>query len=155
MILVSLKEQILFLVFSLQRLQCVMKIDHVDSFIVSFFLLDGGWCFSWGYRARRHVTSVIRLRLFLLSDRKIPLRWTVFSLNVFPLQKWKPKGTSLLHMVSGLCLDSQTPTGPVVVAQCRPLVASQVWEPQVVTWVDREEGGADRRDSGILNCSCC
>uniref|UniRef100_A0A3P9K590 Polypeptide N-acetylgalactosaminyltransferase n=1 Tax=Oryzias latipes TaxID=8090 RepID=A0A3P9K590_ORYLA len=50
-----------------------------------------------------------------------------------PRQKWKPKGTALLHMVSGLCLDSQTPAGPLAVAQCRPLLASQVWEPQVVT----------------------
>uniref|UniRef100_A0A3P9GY61 Polypeptide N-acetylgalactosaminyltransferase n=1 Tax=Oryzias latipes TaxID=8090 RepID=A0A3P9GY61_ORYLA len=50
-----------------------------------------------------------------------------------PRQKWKPKGTALLHMVSGLCLDSQTPAGPLAVAQCRPLLASQVWEPQVVS----------------------
>ncbi|XP_062295805.1 polypeptide N-acetylgalactosaminyltransferase 16 [Scomber scombrus] len=50
-----------------------------------------------------------------------------------PRQKWKPKGTALQHMVSGLCLDSQTPTGPPVITQCRPQVASQTWEPQVIT----------------------
>ncbi|XP_069567688.1 polypeptide N-acetylgalactosaminyltransferase 16 [Brachyistius frenatus] len=50
-----------------------------------------------------------------------------------PRQKWKPKGTALQHMVSGLCLDSQTPTGPPVIMQCRPQVASQSWEPQVIT----------------------
>uniref|UniRef100_A0A4W6DAP3 Polypeptide N-acetylgalactosaminyltransferase n=1 Tax=Lates calcarifer TaxID=8187 RepID=A0A4W6DAP3_LATCA len=50
-----------------------------------------------------------------------------------PRQKWKPKGTALQHMVSGLCLDSQTPTGPPVITQCRPQMASQSWEPQVIT----------------------
>uniref|UniRef100_A0A3B4T6X1 Polypeptide N-acetylgalactosaminyltransferase n=1 Tax=Seriola dumerili TaxID=41447 RepID=A0A3B4T6X1_SERDU len=49
------------------------------------------------------------------------------------LQKWKPKGTALQHMVSGLCLDSNTPTGPPVITQCRPQMASQTWEPQVIT----------------------
>ncbi|XP_028994902.1 polypeptide N-acetylgalactosaminyltransferase 16 [Betta splendens] len=50
-----------------------------------------------------------------------------------PRQKWKPKGSALQHMVSGFCLDSQTPTGPPVIAQCRPQVASQSWEPQIIT----------------------
>ncbi|XP_053701834.1 polypeptide N-acetylgalactosaminyltransferase 16 [Synchiropus splendidus] len=50
-----------------------------------------------------------------------------------PRQKWKPKGPALQHTVSGLCLDSQTPTGPPVITQCRPQVASQTWEPQVIT----------------------
>uniref|UniRef100_UPI001A98FB54 LOW QUALITY PROTEIN: polypeptide N-acetylgalactosaminyltransferase 16 n=1 Tax=Gasterosteus aculeatus aculeatus TaxID=481459 RepID=UPI001A98FB54 len=50
-----------------------------------------------------------------------------------PRQKWKPKGTALQHVVSGLCLDSQTPTGPLVVTQCRPQMASQSWEPQIIT----------------------
>uniref|UniRef100_A0A3P9BYF3 Polypeptide N-acetylgalactosaminyltransferase n=1 Tax=Maylandia zebra TaxID=106582 RepID=A0A3P9BYF3_9CICH len=50
-----------------------------------------------------------------------------------PRQKWKPKGTALQHMVSGLCLDSQTPMGPPVILQCRPQMASQSWEPQVIT----------------------
>uniref|UniRef100_A0A665WBF8 Polypeptide N-acetylgalactosaminyltransferase n=1 Tax=Echeneis naucrates TaxID=173247 RepID=A0A665WBF8_ECHNA len=49
------------------------------------------------------------------------------------LQKWKPKGTALQHMVSGLCLDSNAPTGPLVITQCRPQMASQTWEPQVIT----------------------
>ena len=67
------------------------------------------------------------------------------------LQKWKPKGTALQHMVSGLCLDSQTPTGPLVITQCRPQVASQSWEPQIITWatVDVDEGeGRERRGAG-------
>ncbi|XP_029349326.1 polypeptide N-acetylgalactosaminyltransferase 16 [Echeneis naucrates] len=50
-----------------------------------------------------------------------------------PRQKWKPKGTALQHMVSGLCLDSNAPTGPLVITQCRPQMASQTWEPQVIT----------------------
>uniref|UniRef100_A0AAQ5XXC4 Polypeptide N-acetylgalactosaminyltransferase n=1 Tax=Amphiprion ocellaris TaxID=80972 RepID=A0AAQ5XXC4_AMPOC len=50
-----------------------------------------------------------------------------------PRQKWKPKGPALQHMVSGLCLDSQTPTGPLVISQCRPQMASQSWEPQIIT----------------------
>ncbi|XP_077477376.1 polypeptide N-acetylgalactosaminyltransferase 16 [Stigmatopora argus] len=50
-----------------------------------------------------------------------------------PRQKWKPKGSALQHTVSGLCLDSQNPPGPPVVNQCRPLVASQAWEPQIIT----------------------
>ncbi|KAL6105829.1 galnt16 [Pungitius sinensis] len=50
-----------------------------------------------------------------------------------PRQKWKPKGTALQHVVSGLCLDSQAPTGPLVVTQCRPQMASQSWEPQIIT----------------------
>ncbi|XP_065822734.1 LOW QUALITY PROTEIN: polypeptide N-acetylgalactosaminyltransferase 16 [Labrus bergylta] len=50
-----------------------------------------------------------------------------------PRQKWKPRGSALQHMVSGLCLDSQTPTGPPVILQCRPLVAGQTWEPQIIT----------------------
>nr|XP_057934467.1 polypeptide N-acetylgalactosaminyltransferase 16 [Doryrhamphus excisus] len=50
-----------------------------------------------------------------------------------PRQKWKPKGSALQHTVSGFCLDSQSPSGPPVVAQCRPQVASQAWEPQVIT----------------------
>ncbi|XP_054652764.1 polypeptide N-acetylgalactosaminyltransferase 16 [Dunckerocampus dactyliophorus] len=49
-----------------------------------------------------------------------------------PRQKWKPKGPALQHTVSGFCLDSQSPPGPLVVAQCRPQVASQAWEPQVI-----------------------
>ncbi|XP_048046479.1 polypeptide N-acetylgalactosaminyltransferase 16 [Megalobrama amblycephala] len=48
-------------------------------------------------------------------------------------QKWKPRGPALQHMISGLCLDSQPPSGPPVIAQCRPQVASQSWEPQLVT----------------------
>lgn len=71
-----------------------------------------------------------------------------FSLAL-SLQKWKPKGTALQHMVSGLCLDSQTPTGPLVITQCRPQVASQSWEPQIITWAtadggDEGEGGRER-----------
>nr|XP_061843619.1 polypeptide N-acetylgalactosaminyltransferase 16-like [Nerophis lumbriciformis] len=50
-----------------------------------------------------------------------------------PRQKWKPKGSALQHAVSGFCLDSQGSPGPPVVAQCRPQVASQAWEPQVIT----------------------
>ncbi|XP_060938108.1 polypeptide N-acetylgalactosaminyltransferase 16 [Limanda limanda] len=50
-----------------------------------------------------------------------------------PRQKWKPKGSALQHTVSGLCLDSQTPAGPLVVAQCLPQMASQSWEPQIIT----------------------
>ncbi|XP_061651129.1 polypeptide N-acetylgalactosaminyltransferase 16 [Phyllopteryx taeniolatus] len=50
-----------------------------------------------------------------------------------PRQKWKPKGSALQHTVSGLCLDSQSPAGPPVVAQCRPQVASQAWEAQIIT----------------------
>ncbi|TNN41291.1 Polypeptide N-acetylgalactosaminyltransferase 16 [Liparis tanakae] len=49
------------------------------------------------------------------------------------LAKWKPKGPALQHMVSGLCLDSQTPAGPLVITQCRPQMASQSWEPQIIT----------------------
>ncbi|XP_073698667.1 polypeptide N-acetylgalactosaminyltransferase 16-like [Garra rufa] len=48
-------------------------------------------------------------------------------------QKWKPRGPALQHMISGLCLDSQPPSGPPLIAQCRPQVASQSWEPQLVT----------------------
>ncbi|XP_061105602.1 polypeptide N-acetylgalactosaminyltransferase 16 [Conger conger] len=48
-------------------------------------------------------------------------------------QKWRPKGPALQHAVSGLCLDSQPPTGPPVIAQCRPQLASQSWEPQLLT----------------------
>lgn len=48
-------------------------------------------------------------------------------------QKWKPRGPALQHMISGLCLDSQPPSGPPLVAQCRPQVTSQSWEPQLVT----------------------
>eukprot|EP00066_Takifugu_rubripes_P028876 XP_011618142.1 PREDICTED: polypeptide N-acetylgalactosaminyltransferase 16 [Takifugu rubripes] len=48
-------------------------------------------------------------------------------------QKWKPKGSVLQHLVSGLCLDSQTPMGPLVINPCRPQVASQSWEPQIIT----------------------
>ena len=62
------------------------------------------------------------------------------------LQKWKPKGTALQHMVSGLCLDSQTPAGPLVVAQCLPQMASQSWEPQIITWAT----GRQRRERGRL-----
>uniref|UniRef100_H2SDL4 Polypeptide N-acetylgalactosaminyltransferase n=1 Tax=Takifugu rubripes TaxID=31033 RepID=H2SDL4_TAKRU len=50
-----------------------------------------------------------------------------------PPQKWKPKGSVLQHLVSGLCLDSQTPMGPLVINPCRPQVASQSWEPQIIT----------------------
>ncbi|XP_017274761.1 polypeptide N-acetylgalactosaminyltransferase 16 [Kryptolebias marmoratus] len=50
-----------------------------------------------------------------------------------PKQKWKPKGMALQHMVSGLCLDSQSQTGPLVITQCRPQMASQSWEPQLIT----------------------
>uniref|UniRef100_A0A8C3G6D0 Polypeptide N-acetylgalactosaminyltransferase n=1 Tax=Cyclopterus lumpus TaxID=8103 RepID=A0A8C3G6D0_CYCLU len=55
-----------------------------------------------------------------------------FSLSLC-VQKWKPKGPALQHMVSGLCLDSQTPMGPLVITQCRPQMASQSWEPQIIT----------------------
>ncbi|KAJ8401123.1 hypothetical protein AAFF_G00387050 [Aldrovandia affinis] len=47
-------------------------------------------------------------------------------------QKWKPKGPALQHVVSGLCLDSQPPAGPPVITQCRPQLASQSWEPQLL-----------------------
>ncbi|KAK6306819.1 hypothetical protein J4Q44_G00219670 [Coregonus suidteri] len=53
--------------------------------------------------------------------------------NKEPRQKWKPKGPALQHMVSGLCLDSQPPAGPPAITQCRPQLASQVWEPQLIT----------------------
>ncbi|XP_051579185.1 polypeptide N-acetylgalactosaminyltransferase 16-like isoform X2 [Myxocyprinus asiaticus] len=48
-------------------------------------------------------------------------------------QKWKPRGPALQHMVSGLCLDSQSASGPPVITQCRPQMASQSWETQLVT----------------------
>ncbi|XP_076834582.1 polypeptide N-acetylgalactosaminyltransferase 16 [Brachyhypopomus gauderio] len=48
-------------------------------------------------------------------------------------QKWKPRGPALQHMISGLCLDSQPPAGPPITMQCRPQMASQSWEPQLVT----------------------
>ncbi|XP_029114355.1 polypeptide N-acetylgalactosaminyltransferase 16 [Scleropages formosus] len=50
-----------------------------------------------------------------------------------PRQKWRPKGPALQHMVSGLCLDSQSPAGPPAITQCRPQLASQSWEPQLAT----------------------
>uniref|UniRef100_A0A3Q3XBL4 Polypeptide N-acetylgalactosaminyltransferase n=1 Tax=Mola mola TaxID=94237 RepID=A0A3Q3XBL4_MOLML len=50
-----------------------------------------------------------------------------------PRQKWKPKGSALQHLVSGLCLDGPTPTGSLVVSQCRPQAASQSWEPQIIS----------------------
>ncbi|AWP16066.1 Polypeptide N-acetylgalactosaminyltransferase [Scophthalmus maximus] len=50
-----------------------------------------------------------------------------------PRQKWKPKGPALQHTVSGLCLDSQSPASPPVIAACRPQAASQSWEPQIIT----------------------
>ncbi|XP_062378770.1 polypeptide N-acetylgalactosaminyltransferase 16 isoform X1 [Sardina pilchardus] len=50
-----------------------------------------------------------------------------------PRQKWRPKGTALQHMVSGLCLDSQPPAGPPIITQCHPQLASQSWEPQLIT----------------------
>ncbi|XP_013877426.1 polypeptide N-acetylgalactosaminyltransferase 16 [Austrofundulus limnaeus] len=50
-----------------------------------------------------------------------------------PKQKWKPKGMALQHMVSGLCLDSQSLTGSLIITQCRPQMASQSWEPQLIT----------------------
>ncbi|KAL0969485.1 hypothetical protein UPYG_G00227920 [Umbra pygmaea] len=50
-----------------------------------------------------------------------------------PRQKWKPKGPSLQHMVSGLCLDSLPPAGPPAITLCRPQLASQVWEPQLIS----------------------
>ncbi|XP_042186304.1 polypeptide N-acetylgalactosaminyltransferase 16-like [Oncorhynchus tshawytscha] len=53
--------------------------------------------------------------------------------NKEPRQKWKPKGPALQHMVSGLCLDSQPPAGPPTITQCRSQLASQVWEPQLIT----------------------
>lgn len=65
-----------------------------------------------------------------------------FSLS----QKWKPKGTALQHMVSGLCLDSQTPTGPPVITQCRPQMASQSWEPQIITWATADRGKREREE---------
>lgn len=57
----------------------------------------------------------------------------LFFISFSPPQKWKPKGSVLQHLVSGLCLDSQTPTGPLVIAQCRPQAAGQSWEPQIIT----------------------
>ncbi|KAI1895215.1 hypothetical protein AGOR_G00104010 [Albula goreensis] len=48
-------------------------------------------------------------------------------------QKWKPKGPAFQHLVSGLCLDSQPPAGPPIISQCRPQLASQSWEPQLLT----------------------
>lgn len=81
-------------------------------------------------------------------------RWidsfSLFFLSL-SLQKWKPKGPALQHMVSGLCLDSQAPTGPPVITQCRPQMASQSWEPQVITWATADGGGGGGRrgaDSG-------
>ena len=57
-----------------------------------------------------------------------------FTLFFFPpVQKWKPKGPALQHIVSGLCLDSQPPAGPPVITQCHPQLASQSWEPQLIT----------------------
>lgn len=83
------------------------------------------------------------------------MNWSVSSLFFsLSLQKWKPKGTALQHMVSGLCLDSQTPTGPPVITQCRPQMASQSWEPQVITWAtaDGERGeGGEGGEEQILN----
>lgn len=79
-----------------------------------------------------------------------------FSLAL-SLQKWKPKGTALQHMVSGLCLDSQTPTGPLVITQCRPQVASQSWEPQIITWATADGGGRGRgrkREEQDLDPAC-
>lgn len=90
-------------------------------------------------------TSMLSIKL---SERDY---FTFFHLfPFFSLQKWKPKGTALQHMVSGLCLDSQTPTGPPVITQCRPQVASQTWEPQVITWATAGggEGGKEGADSG-------
>ncbi|XP_041131076.1 polypeptide N-acetylgalactosaminyltransferase 16-like isoform X3 [Polyodon spathula] len=46
-------------------------------------------------------------------------------------QKWKMKGPSIQHQVSGLCLDSQS--GLVAINQCRSELASQKWEIQQVT----------------------
>lgn len=52
-------------------------------------------------------------------------------------QKWRPKGPALQHMVSGLCLDSQslgqTQPGHPIITQCHPQLASQSWEPQLIT----------------------
>ncbi|KAK1793611.1 hypothetical protein P4O66_011995 [Electrophorus voltai] len=48
-------------------------------------------------------------------------------------QKWKPRGPALQHVISGLCLDSQPPVGPPITTQCRPQMASQSWEPKLVT----------------------
>ncbi|XP_048831399.1 polypeptide N-acetylgalactosaminyltransferase 16 [Brienomyrus brachyistius] len=50
-----------------------------------------------------------------------------------PKQKWRPKGPALQHMVSGLCLDSQLPAGPIATLQCHHQLASQSWEPQLAT----------------------
>uniref|UniRef100_A0A3B3S2N2 Polypeptide N-acetylgalactosaminyltransferase 16 n=1 Tax=Paramormyrops kingsleyae TaxID=1676925 RepID=A0A3B3S2N2_9TELE len=50
-----------------------------------------------------------------------------------PKQKWRPKGPALQHMVSGLCLDSQLPPGPIATLQCHHQSASQSWEPQLAT----------------------
>ncbi|XP_071238337.1 polypeptide N-acetylgalactosaminyltransferase 16-like [Salvelinus alpinus] len=50
-----------------------------------------------------------------------------------PRQKWKPIGPTLQHVGSGLCLDSQLSVGPPAITQCRPQLASQVWEPQLIT----------------------
>lgn len=80
--------------------------------------------------------------------RKLTEINSIFFLSLsLSLQKWKPKGSALQHLVSGLCLDSQTPTGPPVINQCRPQVASQSWEPQIITWVDGGEGEGEA-DSG-------
>lgn len=58
-------------------------------------------------------------------------------------------------MVSGLCLDSQTPTGPLVIMQCRPQVASQSWEPQIITWATVDGGrGSVGWGEQILDPAC-
>ncbi|XP_062863407.1 polypeptide N-acetylgalactosaminyltransferase 16 [Trichomycterus rosablanca] len=48
-------------------------------------------------------------------------------------QRWKTRGPALQHLISGLCLDSQPPAGPPIIAQCRPQLASQSWEPHLLT----------------------
>lgn len=72
-------------------------------------------------------------------------------------QKWKPRGPALQHMISGLCLDSQPPSGPPLVTQCRPQVSSQSWEPQLVTWLWQLQGGRGKGRSQVrsLSSRCC
>lgn len=91
---------------------------------------------------------------------KVPDRNEFHPSLSLSLQKWKPKGTALQHMVSGLCLDSQTPTGPPVITQCHPQMASQSWEPQIITWATTYRGRGRSRywtqpqDSGDQSAHC-
>lgn len=70
--------------------------------------------------------------------------WMETTLFSCPPQKWKLKSSVLQHHVSGLCLDSQTPMGPLVINQCRAQLASQSWEPQIITWASAAERARGR-----------